>query len=548
MNNIERYNEEIRECKKYLTALSIAMNKLLEINRVGSKKKSMNKQQKMFEKLKTTTKDNKKFIKQFNSYKKKTASNLKKVNKSFYASSKIREFLDSRNSFSDEIISRVMKNFYNNDNLLVIINNISMEYKNTIHRIRNLEQLIETEKLNSQKREQEFKQRMEEYNKPKPTPEQLEAQRKKEEQEEYERTIERNSSKLLDGPKNAGIIDIINGKDVNLNAMKYLYGLAADIILLMSINQHVNIKNKQTGQNSRIWNADFYVRVPKEARDKLFAKYGVTSLESLLNKYEQIRNKFHKKYSKLSDEKKSKYSIDNFDETRIESSLVTGIFSGSLFYAMQNENFKYPPSKETLIELINNRIMNGKNYKLVEPQKQEVITGEAKDFKQYLDIKSYYKNLTKNMTIEQVSELYKRVVMDMHEGFRYSDLEAKDIKAYYAIMQKLFCEVIFDKKGMEYLDSKQKDQAIKEIAETILKEELDFSIYGSDKVTEEEQQKRQLTVQEEYVRYRANMTKEGKKDFLSFREFSKRKYNISNVVEPKNMEEMIKEEIKGMKK
>ena len=92
------------------------------------------------------------------------------------------------------------------------------------------------------------------------------------------------------------------------------------------------------------------------------------------------------------------------------------------------------------------------------------------------------------------------------------------------------------------------EQERKEIAETILKENLEFSIYGSDKVTEEEQQKRQLTVQEEYVRYRTQMTKEGKKEYLSFKEFANQKYNITNVIEPQDIEKMIKEEVKGMQK
>ncbi len=539
-------NNEIRECRNYMDAISIAINKLLEINSIGSKKSNMRKQMKLFEKLRNTSRDYNKFLKQFKKYKKSTEKNLKKVSRGYFSSSKIRDFLESKKSIKGDIISKVMANFTVSDDLFIIIDNLSKEYKVTLNKIQDLKKSIEDDKIDAQKREQELQKRMEEYNKPKPTIEELEKQRKKEELDEYNKTIEYNSGKLLDGPKNASLIDMINGKDVNVRTMGYLYGLAADIILLMSMDQRVNIKNEQHGDNARIWNADFHVLVPKEARTQLLSKYGVTSIDGLLNKYEQIRKKFYKKYSKLSNEKQQKYSIENFDEMEIESSLVKGIFSGNLFYAMKNENFKFPPSKEKLIEMINSRIMNGKNYELVAPKREEVITAEPEDYQRYNNVKQYYKNLTKNMTIEEVSELYKHVVMDMHEGFRYSSLDPQNIKAYYAVMQKLFCEVIFDKKGKEFLDPKQQDQAIKEIAETILKEQLDFSIYGSDKVTEEEQEKRDSIMMKEYSKYRAGM--KNKKDTLSYNEFCKQKYGIINGFEPKNMEEMIEEEIKGMKK
>ena len=101
---------------------------------------------------------------------------------------------------------------------------------------------------------------------------------------------------------------------------------------------------------------------------------------------------------------------------------------------------------------------------------------------------------------------------------------------------------------MKYSDIKQHDKALAKIAEEYLKEELKYSIYGYDTLTEEEQQKRQTTIEREYVKYRAELTSQGKKEHLNFREFAAQKYNITNVTEPQNIEECVKEEIRGIKK
>lgn len=549
MDNIQRYNDEIKKCRDYLSAIVVAMNEVLR--KTSSKKNAsmLKKQKKMFQNLNNKSGDEK-FYKFYKSYKNKTAVNLKKMSYVYVSSSEVEEVLRrDRRNFDSSIISKINSIINRNDELKNVIIALSGEFNETISRIKTYKNLIESEKKRELERQQQNLERQREYNKPKLTDEQLEDQRKQRELEIAQQRIDRNANILLKGPKSGGLGSLLQGKDTMLKDMEYLYGLAMDIFVIMDMDQKVQLKNSSLDKNARLYNTNVstFIDNRKSKVEMILNTYGANNVEQLLNKYDKIQKKYYKKFSKLSKEKKEKYDISNFEFYNINGNFKDNVDS-HLLDAFKNEKFSFPPSKDTLISAMNRRIMNGKNYKLVQPKQQEVITGEANRLEDFLDTKKYYQNLTKNMTIEEISKLYKRVVMDMQEGFRYSSLDSKDIKAYYAVMQKLFCEVIFDKKGMEVLDHKQKDQAIKEIAETILEEQLEFSIYGSDKVTEEEQQKRQITIQEEYIRYRAQMTKENKKECLSFKEFSKQKYNITNVVEPKNVEEMIKEEIKGMKK
>lgn len=537
MNNVDRYNDEIKEYRNYLSALVVAMNEVLKSSSGKKNDKILKTQKSLFEKLNNkSTEDN--FYKFYSSYLKKTDSNLKKLSYAHISSSKIEEILrNDRRNFDSKIISKIENIIDSNVDLKQIIKALSSEFNQTIKKIQGNKKLIKSEQESEKERQQEKENQVKEYNKPQLTEEELEKQR-------IEERIDRNSNVLLNGPKSG----LSFGKDKIFNDMKYLYGLAMDIFVIMDMDQNVNIKNLNHGEEVNLYDVYIpFINDKKSKIDMILNAYGVNNIEALLNKYDKIQKTYYKKFSKLSKEKQDKYNISNFESYSINSNFE-GLTNSELLYAFKNKKFSFPPSKEILISAMNQRIMNGKNYELVSPKKEEVITGEAKDFQKYLQVKEYYKNLTKNMTVEEVSELYKRVVMDMQEGFKYSSLEPEDIKGYYATMQKMFCEVIFDKKDMEIIDSKQHHQAIKEIATTNLKEDLKFSIYGFDKVTEDEQQKRQLTVEEEYVRYRAQMTKEGKKEHLSFREFSKQKYNITNVVEPQNIEKMIDDEIKGMKR
>lgn len=551
MDNIQRYNEEIKEKRKYLSAIVVAMNELFKKTSTKKNMSMLKKQKKLFENLNTKSNE-KNFYKFYSSYLKRTTTNLKKMSYVHVSSSKIEEILrNDRRDFDSSIISKIDIIISRNYELKNAITALSSEFNETISKIKMYKDLIESEKQSEIERKQERESKIRESNKPKLTEEQLAEQRKKQDLEMAQQRIEKNANILLKGPKSGGLGALLQGKDAMLKDMEYLYGLAMDIFVIMDMDQKVNLKNASVNKDARLYNASVstFIDYKKSKTDMILNTYGVNNIEQLLNKYDKIQKQYYKKFSKLSKEKKEKYDISNFEFYDIKGNFENNADS-HLLDAFKNERFNFPPSKDTLISAMNRRIMNGKNYKLVQPKQQEVITGEANRLEDFLDTKKYYQNLTKNMSKEEISELYKRVVMDMREGFRYSGLDSKDIKAYYAVMQKLFCEVIFDKKGMEVLDHKQKDQAIKEIAETILEEQLEFSIYGSDKVTEEEQQKRQHTMLEEYIIYKTQMTNQGKeeKDYLSYREFCNKKYGITNVVEPKNLEEMLKEEIKGMKK
>ena len=103
----------------------------------------------------------------------------------------------------------------------------------------------------------------------------------------------------------------------------------------------------------------------------------------------------------------------------------------------------------------------------------------------------------------------------------------------------------------EYLPSNDENIMISTYPEynksLIFNEELKYKS-NSVEVTEELIQKRTNTVEKEYVKYRVQMNLEGNKEFLSFRDFAKKKYELENVVEPENLDEIIKEEIKGIKK
>lgn len=173
----------------------------------------------------------------------------------------------------------------------------------------------------------------------------------------------------------------------------------------------------------------------------------------------------------------------------------------------------------------------------------------------------YYNNLTKNMTLEEIIKLYERIkyTINMYEhnseDIQYSTQEKKDFwykakEAKLGQIQKIFCQVIYEKLGMKFLDKKQYDTAILEISRKYLKENLKFSIYGYDKVSEEQNRKRYNTIYKEYIRYRAQLVIDKKKSHMSFQEFVEQRYGLKdvNVSDLVNLEQDINEEIKGMKK
>lgn len=544
------YDKEISESKKYLSAVVVAMNKLLALASQGKNKKSMQRQQKIFEQLRYKSGEEK-FYKFWQSYSKKTTKNLSKLKNRYehVDVSKVEDALrkDSRD-FELKQISKIVGILSHTHDLKDSITALSREYNETLKEIENYKRRNRLEQEREQQRQRELEERRREYSKPKLTEEQIRQQRRDEERERDQRRIDENSSVLLEGPKKRGLISAIQGKDEMLKDMEYLYGLAMDILIIMESDQHVDINNTQHGNDARIWNAYFEsIYDKKEKTQMILNSYGVNNVDSLLNKYEKTRNLYYKKFLKLSNEKKEKYDISKFDTYDISSSLERGSVSITLLSVLKNENLKFPPSKEKLIQMINSRIMNGRYYKLASPDaREETITGRPNSYKEYDEVKKYYRNLTKNMSIEEVVSLYKRVAYDINERFQYLTSGEINYKGYYAVTQRLFCEIIFDKKEMKFTDTKQEDKALAEIADKYLKEETKYSIYGHDKVTEEEQQKRQMTIEKEYVRYLANL--KNKKDKISFRDFAKQKYDITNVVEPQNIEERVKEEIRGMKK
>lgn len=540
------YEEKIRLESQYLNVIAKTMKELLKTANTNSRnKKALKTQKKLFDKL-NDKRYKKNFYGFYKKYLKKTNLNLKKVYCSFYGSdlSEIMTIL-KRDGFDLSLISKVNTNIKNNDNLKDIIISLSREYNQTIQNIKMYKDSFEILETQKQQKTESVKS---EYKAPELTKEQKEQQRKEEKRKEEQEIINKNSTVLLNGPKSKGLLNFLNGKDTMLKDMQYLYGFSMDMFLIMSIEQYVEIRNPKHGKEAKMCDMDMvFIENQKSKKDMLLKAYGVNDINQLLEKYEKIHKLYYKKFSKLSEEKKSKYDISTFDSYEIKSSLKDYI-DINLFSAFKNEKFKFPPSKDNLIQIVNSRIMNGKNYQLVNAKKEEVSTAEPNSYEEYSQAKKYYENLTKNMDVEKISDLYKRVISDIRERSKYFSVSEKEINGFYIVIQKLFCEIILDKKGIKYLDSKQHNQVINEVVNTVLKEELKFSIYGSNKVTEEEKEKREYTVQEEYIRYRAQMTQEGKKDYLSFKQFSEKRYNLTNVVEPKNLDKLIEEEIKGNKK
>lgn len=545
---IEKYNAEIRENRELLAAITVAMNQLIKMSSAGKDGKVVNKQRAMFEKLRQAVYTDK-FNKKYSAYEKNSYKNLQNL-KSKYPEldlSKVRDVLQSNSRrFNYDIINKVMDILERNHSLDQKMIVLSQRYKDCINKIKHLEEMIEFEKQRQANKEQEVaKKETEPRKKTESSWEEIEEHRKNKKIQE----IGENADVLLRGPKKGGLISSLQGKDMLFKDMEYLYGLAIDILYLMNKDQRVNQKETAYGKEARVWNAGFEtISSFDEKYQAILSSYGVSSIEALLNKYDKIRNTYYKKFSKLSKDNKAKYAIENFHTFDISSGLSGGIVGDSVLNALKNEKLEFPPSKDMLISYMNKRILNGKNYDIVSPKNEEVITAAPQDYQEYDKKRKYYKNLTKNMTEEQIVMLYHHVVQSMYDGFKYSELDENTKAGYYAVMQKLFCEVIFEKRGMKFSDSKQHDTALDKIAKEVLKEDLKFSIYGHNNVNEDEKTKRQSTIQKEYIKYRAQLTAEGKKEFMSFREFVQQKYALSYVEEPENLNELIEEEIKGMKK
>lgn len=544
---IEKYNEEIKQKRELMSAVAIAMNELFKLSAKGTDRKVVEKQKKMFDKLRQNS-HNDKFNKKWNKYEDASFKNLQKLKNRYVdidLSQIEKKLKDDYRRFNYYVIESVMGILKRNYTLNQKIEFLSSQYEECLTRINTLKEMIVEENTKQAQKEPEEYKKIQEERKQKLTEEQLDEKRESEKIEK----INESAEVLLKGPNKGSFISVLQGEDKMFDDMEYLYGLSIDILILMNLDQNVDLKIVRYGDEANVWNAYMeYIYIKETKVEALFKSYGVSNVDGLLNKYETIRKSYYKKYSKLSNEKKLKYGLENFRFYEINSSLSNGAVSSTLLHALKNEKLNFPPSKDKLISLINGRIMNGKNYHVVSPREDEKITVEPENISEYHKVVRYYKKLTKNMSIEEVSRLYNRVVNDLHDRFKYSDLGGKTIVSYSAIVQKIFCEIIFDKKNMKFSDIKQHDHALNQIAKEYLKEDLKYSINGYDNVNEEEKKERKETIQKEYIKYRAKMTLDGKKDFLSFTDFVQQKYALNHVEEPKNLKEKITKEIKGMKR
>ncbi|MBR6689834.1 MAG: hypothetical protein IKL65_00690 [Bacilli bacterium] len=540
---IEKYNAEIRENRELLAAITVAMNQLIKMGSAGKDAKVVGKQSVMFEKLRQAASTDK-FNKRYSAYEKNTYKNLTNL-KAKYTDldlSQIRKALESNSRrFNYNTVNKVMDVLERNHALDQKIIVLSQKYKDCINKIRNLEDMIEYEKQRQANKEKEIEKRVETVK----TPQISYEEQQKLREEQIIKKINGNADILLNGPKKRGLIRTLQGVDMLHKDMEYLYGLAIDVLFLMNRNQWVSQKEIAYGKDARVWNAYFGSVDSADIKcQAILNAYGVSNVDQLLDKYDKIRNTYYKKFSKLSKEKKTKYAIEKFLDVEIMGGLGSG--ANSIIEALKNEKLEFPPSKEKLISYMNSRIRNGKNYEYVFVEKDEVTTSRLDFSEDYDKKKKYYKNLTKNMTEDEIAMLYHQVYLSMYEDFKYSDLDTNTIDRCYSVMQKLFCEIIFEKRKMKLSDIKQYDTALSKIAKEYLKEEPKFST--SVRINEEEKKEREETIRKEYVKYRAQLTLEGKKEHLSFREFVQQKYALNNVVEPENLNELIEEEIKGMKK
>ena len=329
----------------------------------------------------------------------------------------------------------------------------------------------------------------------------------------------------MEGPKRK---KVFSREDLNLKDMEYLYGLAADVLVLLTIDSVMAEKNMEEKHTFR--NNNFFVKA--EEKQAVFEKYGVKDLEGLLNLYSRIRDKYYKQYSKMNDKAQKNYEVSNFEHS-LKNNFSSSFSNSSVISSMINEGFKFPPSRKEMIDIINSRIIHkGINFPTptVSNEKEEIMNLEDRlNHENYSKIKKEFMNLSKNMNEQEIIDFYKRVYYDYNKYLKdYSSSKDREyVEAQCSVVQRIFAEIIFSKRELKYLDEKQYEKNIVEICKECLNE------YSNVKkedmfVTEEEQEKRKQEIRKEYLKYRISL--ENPKEAISINDFIKTKYAVKDTI------------------
>ena len=529
--------EELKKKKNYNNALSLAHDFLtteLAAKANNSKSQKIYKEQEqIFRRYLSSERE--RDIKKFN---KKSAANLSKekspitnlngtivqnIEKKLIAAV---ERPGSNISMNDveKIVEMIRRN-----NSKDALNYITSQYKDTLNMINSINKSIENQKQESAKAAQ-----MPVDDKPKLTIEQ-------EENLIYQNRLDTNFNKLANGPKKNGLLNRLRGKDDNYKDMSYLYGLSEDIFALMMADQHVNPRRDMSDKVNLQTTENYHPSNMEEKTQKLFEKYGVNSVEGLMNKYENIRNKYYEEYKKLNPEQKKKYSINDNSNTILDSSIA------QLDFEMRNEGFAFPPSKDEMISIMNRRIINSEKFRLIPPSAdKEAQLGEPDDLKEYENIKDKYKNLTKNMNLDEMKELYDAVNREISNKERLGE----DLYAHRVVMQKMFCELVFSKKHLEFTTMDEYNAQLGEISKAVLQEQPKFPTHkykgDVDEATrqienkkEEQQARDSIKEQEQKQAYDHQKQEYDKKNGLI-----KTVHTLTNQKETV-IEQMVEEELKN---
>lgn len=346
-----------------------------------------------------------------------------------------------------------------------------------------------------------------------------------EHEQKFKQQLDFGYKTLMDGPKRK---KIFSKEDLNLKDMEYLYGLAADVLILLTIDSVM--AEKKLGENPTFRNADFYVN--ETEKQAVFEKYSVKDLDGLLNLYLRIREKYYKEYSKMNEKAKKNYKVSNFEHS-LKNNLSKSIGNYSASSAMLNENFDFPPSRKEINNIINSRIISsGINFPTptVQNEKEEIMNLEDRlNHENYSKIKKEFISLSRNMNEQEIIDFYKRVYYDYNKYLKdYSGSKDREyVAAQCSVVQRIFAEIIFSKRELKYLDDKQYEKNIVEICKECLYE------YSNVKkedmfVTEEEQEKRKQEIRKEYLKYRISL--ENPKEAISINDFIKTKYAIKDTI------------------
>ena len=345
--------------------------------------------------------------------------------------------------------------------------------------------------------------------------------------DEFIKNLNRQYEILTNGPKNK---TIFSRTDTNYMYINKLYALAADIILLLNSESPISVTDDKYDSSS-LYSSNFPA-VDGRKEEQIYERYKVSNLNELLDKYEQIREKYYKYYMKLSDKEKQRYKYKT--SVAFTSNLTS--FSSNLSEAMQND-FDFPPSKSEIISLINTRIIQNGKFSTVLIKDGEKIT-DVFLTKDYREAKEYYTNLSKRMSEKEIVELYKSVVGQFYANS--SKVFNGDMKDYYIrnvdVIQRVFCEILIDKKNIKCENSEQYDAEILRVAKEVLKEEVRFPLSVSKEDSSEmesgyldEKQQRTKTMMEEYLIFfeRERALGKDKNQIKSFLQYVQERYGYS---------------------